>query len=327
MPRFCLAALALVLIAGCSNSGSDKPSETSGSASKPSSGTSAPAKRGTIGVSLLTMDNPFFKDMGETIKAEAAKSGYDVTLVAGEKDPARQRDQVSDFIESKVSAIILSPCDSRSVGAAIQKANAAGIPVFTADIANLDKSAKVVSHVATDNYAGGKLAGEAMVEALKGHGKVAIIDFPEVESVILRTKGFREVVAKSPGIQIVAQLQGGAARDSAYKTAQDILEKHADLDGFFCINDPTAFGAIAALEKAGRLDKVKIISFDGQLEAKKAVKEGKIYAEPIQYPDKIGATAVQSIVKYLSGEKVPPEILVPTSLYRKADADSDPALK
>lgn len=294
----------------------------------PSAGNAPAAKaRVVIGVSLLTLANPFFKTMGDAITAEGKKNGYDVLITAGEMDAARQRDQVNDFIVKKVSAIILCPCDSRSVGTAIQAANQAGIPVFTADIACLDKTAKVVTHVATDNYAGGRMAGDAMVMALAGKGKVAIIDHPEVESVIQRTRGFREVVSKSKGIDIVAQLPGGAQRDTAYKTAQDILEKNPDLAGLFCINDPTAFGAIAALEKTGRLGKVKVISFDGQPEAKQAVKDGKIYAEPIQYPDKIGAMTIQAITKYLAGEAPTPQILIPTTLYTRAEATKDSTLK
>ena len=283
--------------------------------------------KAVIGVSLLTLANPFFKDMGDAIKAEGAKLGYEVEVVAGEMDASRQKGQIDDFIVKKVAAIVLSPCDSRSVGTAIQAANTAGIPVFTADIASLDKTSKVVCHIATDNYEGGKLAGQAMVEAIGGKGDVAIIDHPEVESVILRTKGFKEIVAGSKDIHIKAQLPGGAARDTAYKTAQDILEHYPDLVGIFCINDPTAFGAIAAVEKAGRQSKIKIISFDGQLEAKAAIRDGKIYAEPIQYPDKIGATTIQTISKYMAGEKVPDHILIPTTLYRKADADKELPIK
>jgi ribose transport system substrate-binding protein len=324
--RFCsaLAAVsAVLLICGC-----NKPAENAAAppneAVKPSA---APGKKGVVGVSLLTMANPFFKIMGDAMKAEGEKQGFEVVITAGEMDPARQKDQVNDFIVKKVSAIVLCPCDSRSIGTSIAEANKAGIPVFTADIASLDKFSKVVTHIATDNFAGGKLAGQAMVEALGGKGKVAIIDHPEVESVIQRTKGFREVVGKEKGIKIVAQLPGGAARDSAYKVAQDILEKHSDLDGIFCINDPTAFGAIAAIEKAGRQGKIKVISFDGQLEAKQDVKAGKIYAEPVQYPERIGQVTIQTIAKYMAGEKTPPEILIPTGLYKKADADKDAALK
>lgn len=319
-------AFTLFSLHGCST-----PAPTTngpGSTPTPAAGVSSSGSgsKKTIGVSVLTLENPFFKIMGDAMKAEGEKNGFDVIVTAGEKDAAKQKDQVNDFITKKVSAIVLCPCDSRSVGGAISAANTANIPVFTADIASLDTSSKVVTHIATDNYEGGKLAGKAIAEAVGGKGKVAIIDFPEAESVQQRTKGFKEALAATPGIQIVAQLDGRATRDDAYKVAQDILQKNPDLAGIFCINDPTAFGAIAALEKAGKSGKVKIISFDGQLEAKQAVKDGKIYAEPIQYPDKIGQMTIQAIVKYLAGEKPEDKTLIPTTLYTKAEADKDPEL-
>lgn len=318
MKRLCFAlipAIVVALVAGCGKPAEKKDASPTGG-SKP-----------VIGVSLLTLANPFFKEIGDAMTAEAAKSGYEVVVVSGDLDPARQKDQVADFIVKKVAAIVLSPCDSRAIGTSIAEANKAGIPVFTVDIACMDKSAKVVTHIATDNYEGGKLAAKAMIQALKGKGKVAIIDHPEVESVIMRTKGFHEVMKGEKGIQIVAQLPGGAMRDSAYKTAQDILEKNPQLDGIFCINDPTAFGAVAALEKAGRQGKVVVIGFDGQKEAKEAIRDGKIAADSIQFPGKIGTMAVQAIAAYMKGDKVPEQTLIPTSLYWKADALKDPALK
>lgn len=287
----------------------------------------AAAGRPVIAVSLLTTANPFFVVIGDNMKSEASKRGYEVLVTGAEMDAARQRDQVKDFIQQKVAAIVLCPADSRAIGTAIKEANDAGIPVFTADIACLDKSVKVVSHIATDNYAGGRLAAQAMVKALGGKGKVAIIDHPEVESVLMRTKGFKEVIAKHPGIRIVAQLPGGAARDTALKTAQDILQQHSDLDGIFAINDPTAFGAVAALEMSNRLGKVKVVGFDGQPEAKQAIKEGKIYADPIQHPDQIGRMVVDTIARYREGQKPAPQVLIPTTLYTKADADQDPSLR
>lgn len=319
-----VCATLMAALAGCNK---EPGTKTESSAAPTASTPTVTTKRGTIGVSLLTMTNPFFKEIGDAVQDEAAKNGYDAIVTAGEMDAARQRDQVNDFIVKKVSAIVLCPCDSKAVGTAIQAANKAGIPVFTADIANLDKTAKVVAHVATDNYAGGKLAGKAMVQALNGKGKIAIIDHPEVESGMLRTKGFKETVAGAKGIQIVAQLPGNGARDLSFKTAQDILEKNPDLNGIFAINDPAALGVVAALEKANRVGKVKVIGFDGQKEAKQAIKEGKIFADSIQFPDKIGRITVQTITKYMAGEKVAPQVLIPTALYYKADAQKDPALK
>src|SRR5262245_29287440 len=153
-----------------------------------------PKPKKTIGVSLLAATNPFFVDMGNAIKAEAAKHGMDVVLTSAEFDVAKQKNQVSDFIVNRASAIILCPADSKAIGTSIAEASKAGIPVFTADIAALAEKDKVICHVATDNLGGGREAGRAMITALDGNGKVAVLDHPEVESVILRTRGFRQVI-------------------------------------------------------------------------------------------------------------------------------------
>lgn len=295
---------------------------------------SAAAKsRGTIGLSVLTLTNPFFKEIADNMTREAAKHGYDVLVVSGEFDAARQQNQVKDFIVKRVAALVLTPCDSKAIGPAIQEANAAGIPVFTADIACLAPGAKVVSHIATDNYSGGQEAGKAMIEALgEAGGKVAILDHKLVESCLLRVEGFKAVIqqhnaGRSSGrIEIVAELPGGGVKDQGYKAAEDLLQAHSDLAGIFAINDPSALGARAALEKAGRADQIKLVGFDGQLEGKQAIKDGKIYADPIQFPDRIGVQTVQTILQHFAGEQVPPQILIPTALYRKADAEKDPAL-
>lgn len=292
-----------------------------------------PAKsKGTIGISVLTLTNPFFRDLADAMTAEARTQGFETLVTSGEFDAAKQRNQVADFIVRKTVAMILCPCDSKAVGTALLEANRAGIPVFTADIASLAKEGKVVGHVATDNFGGGKFAAAAMIEALGGKGKVAILDHPEVESVILRTRGFLQELEqqrkdKGVSIQVVATLPGGAAKDRSMKATEDLLQAHPDLNGIFAINDPSALGAVAALEKAGRLAQVKVVGFDGSPEGKSAIKAGKIHADPIQFPDRIGRATVQNIVKYLAGDDVPHETLIPTALYRQADAAKDPAVK
>jgi ribose transport system substrate-binding protein len=294
----------------------------------------AAASNKTIGLSVLTLTNPFFKVIADNMSDEAAKFGYRVIVVSGDFDVARQQNQVKDFIVQKVAAIVLCPCDSKSIGPAIQEANAAAIPVFTADIACLAPGPKVVSHIATDNYSGGKQAALAMIEALgEAGGKVVILDFKQAESCLLRVKGFKGVIAAhneshpTGKVIIAAELPGDGQKDKGYRAADDALQAHPDLAGIFAINDPSALGARAALEKAGKADRVKLVAFDGQLEGKQAIKEGKIYADPIQFPDRIGRETVHAIVKYFEGEQVPPETLIPTTLYKKADADNDPILK
>jgi len=317
-----LLACALTLLAGC---------DSKNSPGTPDTQTKAAAK-GTIGVSLLALDNPFFKVIGDNIASEGKKHGYDAIIVSGDKDPAKQSNQIKDFIVKKVSAIVLSPCDSKAVVTVIQEANAAGIPVFTVDIPCNEPGVKIVTQIATDNFSGGKEAGNAMIEALgEAGGKVAVLHFKQAESCQLRVKGFREVIdahnaSGKAKIDIVTELESGGAKDVGYKAAEDALQAQPDLRGIFAINDPAALGARAALEKAGRTQ-VLIIGFDGQPEGKQAIKDGKIYADPIQFPDTMGVQVVAAIISHSKGDTLPPQILIPTSLYRKADAEKDPELK
>lgn len=323
---FLAFACVLAVFTGCNKS------ENAGTAPNTEPSTKAESK-GTIGVSLLTLDNPFFKVIGDNIAAEGKKRGYDAVVVSGDKDVAKQSNQIKDFIVKKVSAIVLSPCDSKSIVPVIQEANAAGIPVFTVDIPCNEPGVKIATQIATDNYGGGKEAARAMIEALgEAGGKVAILHFKQAESCQLRVKGFREVVdahnAEGKGkIEIVAELESGGAKDQGYKAAEDTLQANPDLRGIFAINDPAALGARAALEKAGKTEQIIIVGFDGQPEGKQAIKEGKIYADPIQFPDKMGVQIVEAIIKHSKGETLPPQMLIPTSLYKKADGEKDPELK
>jgi ribose transport system substrate-binding protein len=333
----CLAAL-LVCLAGCGRTtstpaGSGPAASGSKTSAAPSGAAAESGGKGTVGVSVLTLTNPFFRIIGDHITAELAKAGYETVVVSGEFDVARQRQQVRDFIVARHAAIVLCPCDSKSIGPVIAEANAAGIPVFTADIACLAPGAKVESHIATDNLEGGRQAGRAMIEALgEAGGKIVILDYKAAESCILRVKGFKEVIdeynrnRESGRIEIVRELPGDGQKDKGDRAAQDALQAVPDLAGIFAINDPSALGARAALEKAGKADQVKIIGFDGQKEGKEAIRDGKIYADPVQHPDQIGAQTAQAILKFFAGEELSPEQLIPPQLYRQADALQDPEL-
>jgi ribose transport system substrate-binding protein len=312
-----LCALGLALSAGC---GGPTSQGTAGS-------------RGTIAVSLLTLENPFFKVIGEHIRSEGVKHGYDTLVVSADRDAAKQSNQIKDFIVRDVVAIVISPCESRAVLPAIQEANAAGIPVFTVDIPCNEPGAKIACQIATDNLGGGREAGKAMIEALgEAGGKVAILHFKQAESCRLRVSGFREVIdahnARTRGkIEIVSELDGGGLKQEGYKAAEDILQAHPDLRGIFAINDPSALGARVAAEKANLTEQITLIGFDGQPEGKLAIKEAKIYADPIQFPDKMGEEMVKAIAAHSRGKDVPDRVLIPTRLYRQGDAENDPDLK
>ena len=322
--------LLLATLLGCDDSSNSAPIAGNSSESKTKENA---AKKGTIGFSALTLTNPFFKIIADTMTEEAKKHGYEVVVVSGDQDVNRQTAQIEDFIVKGVSAIVLNPCDSKAVGTAIKKANDAGIPVFTNDIKFDGTDGRVECHVATDNFQGGRLAGEAMVQLIgKSGGEVAILHYPDVESCQLRVKGFTEIIdahnAKDGAakIEIVTTLNGQGAREAGFAAARDAIEAHPSLAAIFAINDPSALGARVALEAAGKADQVRIIGFDGALEGKQAILAGQIVCDPIQFPDKMGQTTIEMIMKYFDGEKPPAEVLIPSSLYYLEDAKKDPAL-
>ena len=338
--RFWLASLVLGGLCGCA---AEKPAANpaSGSGTSIEATTSEttsetpPTSRGTIGVSLLTFENPFFKVIADNIESEGKKHGYDSILLSADEDPAKQSNQVKDFIVRKVAAIVISPCESRSIVPVIQEANAAGIPVFTVDIPCREPGVKIVSQIATDNLGGGREAGKAVIDALgESAGPVAILHYKQAESCRLRVQGFREIIdahnavaEDAEKITIVGEYEGGAAKDNSAAAMKDILQSNDGLKAVFAINDPSALGARVALEQAGKADSVIIVGFDGQPEGKQAIKDGKIYADPIQFPDRMGVEVVNAIVAHSKGKDVPAENLIPTKLYKKADADMDPSLK
>ena len=296
-------------------------------------GENAGKSKGIIAYTPQTLSNPFFGVIGDHIRAEAEQNGYEVLIVDPDYDVKKQSDQFDDFIAKNVTAIVLVPCDRLSVGSAVQAANKAGIPVFTVDAKCAAEGVKIEGHVGTDNFQGGELAGKAMIDALgeKG-GKVLILDLKRAHSCVLRVEGFKKVInahnKEATGkIEVVAELDGNGDRTKGYQSTADALQAHSDLDAIFAINDPSALGAYTAVKEAKREDKIKIIGFDGQLDGKQAIKEGKIYGDPIQHPDKMGKLIVQLIVKYQAGEEIQPETLIPATLYTKAEADQDPDLK
>jgi ribose transport system substrate-binding protein len=321
---------------GAASGGTETASGGAGTASGGAgtgSGQGAAASR-VIGVTLQNLTNPFFLVIAENLEKEVARHGYTIDLRSGEDDVLKQQSQLRELKTQKVAAIVLNAKDSRAIGPAIVEVNQAGIPVFTVDIRVLDPDARVVAHVGTDNYGGGRLAAEAMIEALgEAGGKVAVLDYDDVESCIERKRGFRDAVRDHNGsgrpgrVEIVAELPGRGNREKGFESAGNVLQSHPELSGIFAINDPSALGAYAAIEKAGRAGQVVLIGFDGQPEGKKAIKEGKIYADPIQYPDRMGVETARRIIQYLNGEEVERVLDIATSLYRKADAERDPELR
>lgn len=302
------AVVCTALVTGCTSS-----QKTESTTSAPS-GAAAGGK--SIGVSLLDLQAQFYQDMEQGMKAEAARFGYSISFQDANHDQARQTSQVEDFISKKVDAIVLSPADSTAVGPAIVEANNASVPVFTADIASTASVGRVISHVASDNVQGGRVAADLMGKALNGHGTIAIIDEPEVTSVQDRVRGFKqELAAKYPGITIVADQTAGGDRTKAADVMDNLLQRFPNLSGVFGINDDSALGALRSISAAGKVGKIKIVGYDANPEAKKAIDAGQMVGDPEQHPDIIGKLTIDQIHDYFNGKTPPARIPVPVGSY------------
>ena len=281
-------------------------------ASETRSASPAGAKRRVIGVTLLTQTHDFYKELEDAMRKEAAARGLDLVVTSCEMDPAKQASQLEDFVAQRVSAIIAAPCDSDAIGPNLKDAETAGIPVFTVDIAA--RSGKIVSHVASDNVQGGRLAAQALARYLEGQGKVLVIDHPTVASVQDRLKGFEEEMKKTPGITVVGRPSADGQRAKAMAVMEDMLQAHRDLKGVFGINDDSALGALSVLEAAGRKD-IVIVGFDATPEAQKAILRGSaLKADVAQHPRAIGQKVIEMVARSLAGESVPPVVAVEVGL-------------
>jgi ribose transport system substrate-binding protein len=175
----------------------------------------------------------------------------------------------------------------------------------------------VTAHVATDNNAGGIQAGELMAKVLGGKGQVAVIDYPTVQSVIDRVAGFKKALAAHPGMRIVA-IQPGITRAEALTAAQNMLQANPGLDGIFGFGDDAALAAVVAVKSAGLANRVKIVGFDGMQEARNAVDREPSFAGVVrQYPEKMGAVAVEAAIRVLRGQKVEKVIAVAPGVYTR----------
>lgn len=265
-----------------------------------------------IGLSISTLNNPFFVALKDGAEEEAKQLDATLTVADAQNDAAKQVSDVEDMIQKGMDLIMINPTDSEAVGAAVQSANDAGIPVITVD--RNAESGEVVAHVASDNAAGGKLAGEYMVELVGEGGKVVELEgIPGASATRDRGQGFNEAIDGK--LDVVAKQSANFDRAQGLTVMENILQDNKDLVAVFAHNDEMALGAVQALNSAGLKD-VKVIGFDATDDAVKAVEDGTMAATVAQKPTEIGKLGVEAAVNFLKGETVEENIPVDLELIQ-----------
>jgi ribose transport system substrate-binding protein len=312
--------VACLIVAACSSGGSTPSAAGAGATGGTGAGASGASggAGGTVGLALSTLNNPFFVALRDGAQAQAGQLGLQLQVADGQDTLATQLGQVEDFITKKVGVIIVNPVDSDGIVPAVQKANAANIPVIAVDRSS--NGGTVASFIASDNVTGGKMAADFLSQQVPS-GNVAVLQgIAGTSAARDRGKGFTDEIQTKSGIKVVASQTADFDRAKALNVMQNILQAHPDIKGVFAENDEMALGAVQAIDAAGMGGKVVVVGFDGIADAISAIEQGKMAGTIAQQPKVMGETAAQTASDILSGKQAPANIPVPVKLVTKDNA-------
>ncbi|MER7492511.1 substrate-binding domain-containing protein [Streptomyces pharetrae] len=278
-------------------------------------GGSSVAKPEKIGLSLSTLNNPFFVQIREGAQERAEQLGVDLTVTDAQNDASQQANQLQNFTSEGVGSIIVNPVDSDAAGPSVRAADEAGIPVVGVD-RGVNK-ADTAALVASDNVEGGRLGARALAEKLGGKGTIVILQGQAGTSASReRGAGFAAGLEEFPGIRVVAEQPADFDRTKGLDVMTNLLQAHPDIDGVFAENDEMALGAIKALgARAGK--SVQVVGFDGTPDGLKAVEAGTLYASVAQQPKELGRIAVDNALRAADGERTAELVKVPVKVVTK----------
>ncbi|ACL33182.1 ribose ABC transporter substrate-binding protein RbsB [Glaesserella parasuis] len=274
--------------------------------------TSAMAKE-TIALAISTLDNPFFVTLKEGAEKKAKELGYNLVVLDSQNDPAKELSNVEDVTVRGAKVLLINPTDSEAVGTAVAVANKKNIPVIT-----LDRGANkgnVVSHIASDNVAGGKMAGDFIAEKIGKNAKVIQLEgIAGTSAARERGEGFKQAIEANQ-FELLASQPADFDRTKGLNVMENLLASHGSAKAVFAQNDEMALGALRAIRASGK--NILVVGFDGTDDAVKAVNGGQLAATIAQQPDKIGELGVEAADKVLKGEKVDAQIPVPLKVVTK----------
>ena len=268
----------------------------------------------------------------QSVRAGAEKAGAEAGVEIFWNGPERESDRekqiqiVEDFIALKVSGIVLAPNDSKALVPSVEKIFAKNIPCAIIDSAI--ETDKYVCFAATDNYQGGVIAAKRMGRILGGKGKIIVVKYmPGSASTTNRENGFLDTIRKEfPKIEIVDAQYGKDTRETALQATEDMLTRHAELDGLYACNASTSAGALRALESQGRAVKIKMVGFDADEMLVDGLKAGVIDSLVVQNPYRMGYEGVKAVIAKLDGKVVRKHIDTGVELVTRERLD-EPKIK
>ncbi|UON85250.1 D-ribose ABC transporter substrate-binding protein [Dyadobacter chenwenxiniae] len=256
-----------------------------------------------MAIVVSTLNNPWFVFLAERAQAKAKELGYESKVFDSQNNTSLETDHFENAMASGYDAILFNPTDADGSIVNVKNATAAGVPVFCMD-REVNSNEAATSQILSDSYSGCVAIAKYFVETLNKKGKyVEILGMVGDNNTWNRSKGFHSVVDHYPGLKMVAQQSADFDRNKAMEVLESILQAQPDIDAVFCGNDAMAMGAYQALVAAGKADKVKVFGFDGAEDVVNSVKDGKIMATGMQFPEVMAQTAANFADEYFKGKR------------------------
>lgn len=272
----------------------------------------------------------FWKSVHAGALRAAREGNAQITFRGPEKEDDREQQiaLVQNLIAAKYDAIVLAPLDNAALVGPVKAATAAGIPVVIID-SGLDATpgTDFVSFVATDNRAGGLLAGQRMIDLLQGSGTVLVLRYLEGSlSTTQREDGFIAALSAYPNITVIdPRRYAGATRATAQEASENLLAANPKIDAVYTPNEPSTFGMLLALKSRNLAGKVKFVGFDASDAAIDGLRTGQVHALVLQNPIRMGQLGVQAALDHLAGKPVEPQTDTGTFLLTPENLDSPEA--
>jgi ribose transport system substrate-binding protein len=271
-----------------------------------------------FGVSFQTMNNPFFVDLNNGLKAGVESHGDRLVTLDAQSNSLKQKNDISDLIQQQPAAIFVNPVNWEGIKGSLIEAKQKNIPVIIVDAPVSDPDL-VLCEVASDNVEAGRLACEALAK-VKPNAKIVILAQSVNKACIDRVAGFKSELAKHPDMKVLDTQEIAGTIETGRPVMRDFLGRFPDLDAAFPINDPSALGCISAIESVGKLGQVTVVSVDGSREGAAAILAGKLYSTSAQFPKEIGRVAAEKAYDHLAGKPVDKDVKIEVKLVTKENA-------
>jgi ribose transport system substrate-binding protein len=268
--------------------------------------------RKRIGVSLPSRSMPFYQEIEAGMRDAARRARYELVVVDANFDAAAQRTLTESLLQQRVDAVAIAPVDTLAIVPAVERANAARVPVFTVNLQ--PRGGRIVSHVQSDHVGMGRVAAEYLAAFLGGRGEVAIVSHAGVPWFVEREQGFRAALGAHRGITIVDSIHGGGDRKRTLELVEPMLRARRETDGIFAVDDAATLGAYDAAMNRFRAD-LLTVGCDASPQTLQLIQsEGPLKASVVQQPRRMGEQLIQLMVRHFDDEPVAPRVLVPVRL-------------